>query len=173
WRHHPLWAAMRRFPVMDPAPGEPKLAHRGAFLMLLVGAAVLGVMVSLVMVFTVAIPQMSELERYRPDTTTELYDIHGKIFGSFALERRIVVPYSEFPPVLRQAIFSIEDKNFETNGGVNFVRVIGAAYADLHSEHRSQGASTLTMQLARTLFLASEKTYGRKLQEIALTLQIE
>ena len=173
WRHNPLWAAMRRFPFIDPAPGEETLAHRAAFLMLLLGAAVLGVMVSLVMVFTVAIPQMSELERYRPDTTTELYDIHGKIFGSFALERRIVVPYSEFPPVLRQAIFSIEDKNFETNGGVNFVRVIGAAYADLHSDKRAQGASTITMQLTRNLFLSTEKTYGRKLQEIFLALQIE
>ncbi|HXS12138.1 MAG TPA: PBP1A family penicillin-binding protein, partial [Acidobacteriaceae bacterium] len=169
----PLWAAMRRFPVMDPAPGQPKLARRAAFLMLLTGAAVLGVMASLVMVFTVSIPQMADLERYRPDTTTELYDIHGKIFGSFALERRIVVPYSEFPPVLRQAIFSIEDKNFETNGGVNFIRIIGAAYADLHSDKRAQGASTITMQLTRNLFLSTEKTYGRKLQEIFLALQIE
>jgi penicillin-binding protein 1A len=164
---------MRRFPVMDPAPGDPKLARRAAFLMVLIGSAVLGVMAALVSVYTISIPQMAELERYRPDTTTELYDIHGKIFGSFALERRIVVPYSEFPPVLRQAIFSIEDKNFETNGGVNFVRVIGAAYADLHSDRRSQGASTLTMQLTRNLFLSSEKTYGRKLQEIFLALQIE
>jgi penicillin-binding protein 1A len=168
-----LWAAMRRFPVKDPAPGEPIVAHRAAFLMLLLGAAVLGVMASLVMVYTVTIPQMAELERYRPDTTTELYDIHGKVFGSFALERRIVVPYSEFPPVLRQAIFSIEDKNFETNGGVNVIRVIGAAYADLHSDKRAQGASTITMQLTRNLFLSTEKTYGRKLQEIFLALQIE
>jgi penicillin-binding protein 1A len=164
---------MRRFPVKDPAPGEPIVAHRAAFLMLLLGAAVLGVMASLVMVYTVTIPQMAELERYRPDTTTELYDIHGKVFGSFALERRIVVPYSEFPPVLRQAIFSIEDKNFETNGGVNVIRVIGAAYADLHSDKRAQGASTITMQLTRNLFLSTEKTYGRKLQEIFLALQIE
>ena len=141
--------------------------------MLLVAVAVLGVMTSLLLVFTVSIPQMAELERYRPDTTTELYDIHGKVFGSFALERRIVVPYSEFPPVLRQAIFSIEDKNFETNGGINFVRVIGAAYADLHSDKRAQGASTITMQLTRNLFLSTEKTYGRKLQEIFLALQIE
>lgn len=169
----PLWAAMRRFPLLDPAPGEPKIARRAAFLMLLIGAAVLGVMASLVAVYTISIPQMAELERYRPDTTTELYDIHGKIFGSFALERRIVVPYSEFPPVLRQAIFSIEDKNFETNGGINLVRVIGAAYADLHSDKRAQGASTITMQLTRNLFLSTEKTYGRKLQEIFLALQIE
>jgi penicillin-binding protein 1A len=164
---------MGRFPFLDPAPGEPRLAGRAAFLMLLAASAVLGVMASLVLVFSVNVPQMAELERYRPDTTTELYDIHGKVFGSFALERRVVVPYTEFPTILRQAILSIEDKNFETNGGVNFVRVIGAAYADLHSDRRSQGASTLTMQLTRNLFLSSEKTYGRKLQEILLALEIE
>ncbi len=172
-RRSPLWTAMRRFPVMDPAPGEPRLGRRAAFLMLLIACAVLGGMSSLVLVYSVTLPQMAELERYRPDTTTELYDIHGKIFGSFALERRIVVPYTEFPWVLRQAIFSIEDKNFETNGGVNLIRVIGAAYADLHSDRRSQGASTITMQLTRNLFLSTEKTYGRKLQEIFLALQIE
>ncbi|HSU18817.1 MAG TPA: PBP1A family penicillin-binding protein, partial [Acidobacteriaceae bacterium] len=136
-------------------------------------SALMGVMVALVLVYSVAIPEMGELERYRPDTTTDLYDVHGKIFGSFALERRVVMPYSEFPPILRQAIFSIEDKNFETNGGVNLVRVVGAAYRDLHSDRRSQGASTLTMQLARNLFLSPEKTYSRKLQEILLTLEIE
>jgi len=164
---------MGRFPFMDPAPGEPKLAGRAAFLMLLAASAVLGVLCALMLVYSVNVPEMAELERYRPDTTTELYDIHGKIFGSFALERRVVVPYSEFPTVLRQAILSIEDKNFETNGGVNFVRVIGAAYADLHSDRRAQGASTLTMQLTRNLFLSSEKTYTRKLQEILLALEIE
>ena len=88
-RHSPLWAAMRRFPVMDPAPDEPRIGRRAAFLMVLIACAVLGVMTSLVLVYSVTLPQMAELERYRPDTTTELYDIHGKIFGSFALERRI------------------------------------------------------------------------------------
>ena len=130
-------------------------------------------MASLVMVFTVAIPQMAELERYRPDTTTELYDIHGKIFGSFALERRIVVPYSEFPPVLRQAIFSIEDKNFETERRRELHPRDRRGLADLHSDKRAQGASTITMQLTRNLFLSTEKTFGRKLQEIFLALQIE
>jgi penicillin-binding protein 1A len=136
-------------------------------------SAVFGVMVGLLLVYSINLPQMAELERYRPSTTTELYDIHGKVFGSFAQERRIVEPYSEFPPVLRQAIFSIEDKDFESNAGLNLVRVVGAAWRDLHSHGKAQGASTLTMQLARNLFLSSEKTYGRKLQEIFLTLQIE
>lgn len=124
-------------------------------------------------VYSIDLPQMDDLARYRPNTTTDLYDIHGKVFGSFALERRVVLPYSEFSPLLRQAIISIEDKSFERNWGVNLIRAVGAAYRDLHSSGKAQGASTLTMQLARNLFLSSQKTYARKLQEIILSLQIE
>jgi penicillin-binding protein 1A len=124
-------------------------------------------------VYSIDLPQMDDLARYRPNTTTELLDVHGRPFGSFALERRVVVPYSDFPPVLRQAIISIEDKSFERNWGVNLFRAVGAAYRDLHDKGRAQGASTLTMQLARNLFLSSEKSYGRKIQEIFLSVQIE
>ncbi len=169
----PVWGAMLRFPFRNPrGAGEP-VAERAAFYLLLTTCAVFGILSALVLMFSVTLPQMTQLERYHPSTTTELYDIHGKIFGSFASERRVVVPYAEIPPVLREAILSIEDKNFEKNGGVNLIRVAGAAYEDLHSKGKAQGASTLTMQLARNLFLSSEKTYGRKLQEIFLTLQME
>jgi len=168
----PAW---RRFLEKFREPTYPtrKLAVRGAFLSLLIVSAVFGVMVGLMLVYSINLPQMDELARYRPSTTTDLYDIHGKVFGSFALERRVVVPYTEFPPLLRQAIFSIEDKDFETNGGINLIRAASAAYHDVHSKGKSQGASTLTMQLSRNLFLSSEKTYSRKIQEIFLTLQIE
>ncbi len=172
-RRYALWRAMRLFPFREPEFRNRHIAARAAFLLLLGASAVFGVMVGLLLVYSINLPQMTELERYRPSTTTELYDIHGKTVGSFAQERRIVVPYSEFPPVLRQAIFAIEDKDFETNGGLNLVRMVEAAYQDLHSHGKAQGASTLTMQLARNLFLSSEKTYGRKIQEIFLTLQIE
>jgi penicillin-binding protein 1A len=164
---------MRRFPFRDPEFRSRKIAARAAFLLLLGASAVFGVMVGLLLVFSINLPQISELERYHPSTTTDLYDIHGKVFGSFALERRIVVSYNDIPPVLREAILSVEDKDFEHNGGINLVRLFSAAYQDLHSDRKSQGASTLTMQLARNLFLSSEKTYGRKLQEIFLTIQIE
>ena len=85
----------------------------------------------------------------------------------------MVVPYADFPPVLRQAILSIEDKSFERNWGVNLVRAVEAAWRDLHSQGRAQGSSTMTMQLARNLFLSKEKTYGRKFQEVFLSVQIE
>jgi penicillin-binding protein 1A len=142
----------------------------GAMLLL---SALFGVMIGLMLIYGTNLPQIDELTRYRPDTTTELLDIHGQLFGSFALERRVVVPYSDFPPVLREAIISIEDKSFEKNAGVNLIRVLGAAYRDLRSHGKEQGASTLTMQLSRNLFLSSERSFGRKMQEIFLTIQIE
>ncbi len=164
---------MRRFPFRDAEFRNRRVAAKASFLLLLGASSLFGIMLGLVMVYTINLPQMEDLERYRPSTTTDLYDVHGKVFGSFASERRVVVPYSELPKSLHDAILSIEDKNFESNSGINLVRVVGAAWQDMHSERRSQGASTLTMQLARNLFLSSEKTYGRKIQEIFLTLQIE
>ncbi|MEO8735687.1 MAG: PBP1A family penicillin-binding protein, partial [Edaphobacter sp.] len=150
-----------------------RIARRMTFFALLGASAVFGAMCGLMLIYSINLPQMTDLARYRPNTTTELLDVHGKVFGSFALERRIVVPYADFSPLLREAIISIEDKSFERNWGVNLVRAVEAAYRDLHSNQRAQGASTITMQLARNLFLSSEKTYGRKLQEIFLSMQIE
>ncbi len=136
-------------------------------------AAAAGCLTGLTLVYTVDLPQVYELEHYRPSTTTELYDVHGRSFGSFALERRVVVDYDDFAPVLRQAVISTEDRDFESHWGVNLMRVAGAAWHDLFSKGRAQGASTLTMQLARNLFLSNERTASRKLQEVFLSLQIE
>lgn len=144
-----------------------------ALLLLVVLAAAAGALAGLTLVYSVDLPQVSELERYKPLATTELYDVHGQMFGSFAMERRTVVQYDDFPPVLRQAVISIEDKNFESHWGVNVFRVAGAAYHDLTSRRRAQGASTLTMQLARNLFLSPDRTFRRKLQEVFLSIQIE
>ena len=170
----PQWKRIfRRLTLTGPDYPSRRMARRVTFLFLLGLSAVFGGLCGLMFVYSIDLPQMNDLARYRPNTTTELLDVHGKVFGSFSLERRVVVPYSEFPANLRQAIISIEDKSFESNWGVNLIRAVGAAYRDLHSNGRAQGASTLTMQLARNLFLSSEKTYGRKLQEIFLSVQIE
>jgi len=141
--------------------------------MLVLLAAAVGSLAGLMLVYSVHLPQIDDLERYRPNTTTELYDVKGRVFGSFALERRVVVGYDDFSPLLRQAVISIEDKNFESHWGVNVFRVAGAVYHDLTSGARAQGASTLTMQLARNLFLSNERTFGRKVQEAFLSIQIE
>ena len=153
--------------------GSRHSAAHATFYVLLGLSSLFGVMCGLMLVYSVDLPQIDDLTRYHPNTTSTLYDIHGRPFGSFAIERRIVVPYSDFPPMLRKAIISIEDKSFESNWGVNLFRAVGAAYRDLHAKGRAQGASTLTMQLARNLFLSAEKTYGRKIQEVVLSMQIE
>ncbi|AXC10572.1 Multimodular transpeptidase-transglycosylase [Acidisarcina polymorpha] len=142
-------------------------------LVLVLLAMAVGSLSGLLLVYSVHLPQIDDLEHYRPSTTTELYDVKGRVFGSFALERRVVVGYDDLSPLLRQAVISIEDKNFESHWGVNTFRVAGAVYHDLTSGARAQGASTLTMQLARNLFLSNERTFGRKLQEAFLSIQIE
>jgi penicillin-binding protein 1A len=156
-----------------PAHRRRKLAGRPALVVLIVLAAVTGSLAGLTLVYSVDLPQISELESYRPTTTTNLYDRKGRVIGSFALERRVDVGYDGFAPVLRQAVISIEDKNFESHWGINVFRVAGAAWHDIRSHGRAQGASTLTMQLARNLFLSSDRNAMRKIQEAYLAIQIE
>ena len=153
--------------------GKPKLAGRFIFIILFSLAAIAGSLAGLTLVYSVDLPQIHDLERYRPSTTTDLLDIKGRAFGSFALERRIIVNYDDFNPILRQAVISIEDKNFQSHWGINVFRVAGALWHDIASHGRAQGASTLTMQLARNLFLSSERTTARKVQEAYLAIQIE
>ena len=155
------------------APKRRKLAGRFTLAALLVLAVITGSLAGLTLVYSVDLPQINDLEHYRPSTTTELYDVKGRVVGSFALERREVVDYNGFAPVLRSAVISIEDKSFESHWGINVFRVAGAAWHDIRSHGRAQGASTLTMQLARNLFLSSERTSSRKLQEAYLAIQIE
>ena len=157
----------------EPERHRRKLAGRVTFTVLFALAAIAGSLAGLTLVYSVDLPQIHDLERYRPSTTTELLDQKGRPFGSFALERRIIVNYDDFSPVLRQAVISIEDKNFESHWGINVFRVAGALWHDIVSHGRAQGASTLTMQLARNLFLSSERTTARKVQEAYLSIQIE
>ena len=156
-----------------PQHGRRKLVGKVALAALLALAVVTGSLAGLTLVYSVDLPQIHDLERYRPSTTTDLYDQKGRIIGSFALERREVVGYDDFAPVLRQAVVSIEDKSFESHWGINVLRIAGALWHDLRSHGRAQGASTLTMQLARNLFLSSERRFGRKVQEAYLAIQIE
>jgi penicillin-binding protein 1A len=160
-------------PENAPERRRRKLAGRFTFTILFSLAAIAGSLAGLTLVYSVDLPQINDLERYRPSTTTELYDQKGRAFGSFALERRIIVNYDDFAPVLRQAVISIEDKNFESHWGINVFRVAGALWHDIVSHGRAQGASTLTMQLARNLFLSAERTTARKVQEAYLSIQIE
>ncbi len=153
--------------------GGRKYVGRVLFALLVVAAALVGAVGGLLVVYTTDLPQVTQLERYRPSSVTELYDDKGRVIGSFALQRRVIASYDDFPKNLRDAVTSTEDKDFERHWGINFWRILGAAYKDLVVGSRAQGASTLTMQLSRNLFLSADRTYGRKIQEIMLAIQIE
>src|SRR6202049_3945911 len=150
-----------------------KLVGRVLFGLLVLVSALVGATAGLLLVYTTDLPQVEALEAYRPSSITELYDYHGRVIGSFALQRRVVAGYDDFAPVLRDALVSIEDKDFYRHSGINFFRIMGAAYRDIASGGKVQGASTLTMQLARNLFLSPDRSFHRKVQETMLAIQIE
>jgi penicillin-binding protein 1A len=141
--------------------------------LLIVFAAIAGASIGLLLVYSTDLPQVSELEHYRPSSITELYDGQGRVIGTFALQRRVIATYDDYPQVLRDALVSIEDKDFYTHSGINLWRIVGAAYRDIESGGKVQGASTLTMQLARNLFLSPDRSFYRKVQEALLAIQIE
>jgi penicillin-binding protein 1A len=153
--------------------GGTKLVGRVVFALLVVASALIGAFAGLLLVYSTDLPEVGELQRYHPSSVTELYDDQGRVIGSFALQRRVIDTYDQFPQVLKDAILSTEDKDFYQHWGINFWRMLGAAYRDLASGSRAQGASTLTMQLSRNLFLTPERSFTRKIQEIMLALQIE
>src|SRR6266851_4835380 len=149
-------------------PAQQKMVRRLVFGLLVLLSALVGALTGLLLVYSTDLPQVEELENYRPISTTELYDIHGRTIGSFALQRRVVASHQDFPKVLRDALISTEDKDFYRHLGVNVWRIVGAAYHDIESSGRVQGASTLTMQLARNLFLSPDRSFHRKIQEALL-----
>ena len=150
-----------------------KFVGRVLFGLLVLVSALVGATAGLLLVYTTDLPQVEALEAYRPSSITELYDDHERVIGSFALQRRVVAGYDDFAPNLRDALISIEDKDFYRHSGINFWRIVGAAYRDIESGGKVQGASTLTMQLARNLFLSPDRSFHRKVQEVMLAIQIE
>ena len=120
-------------------------------------------MVGLLFVYASDLPEIRALEDYRPDTVTELYAADGQSIGTFALQRRILITYEQIPKVLKDAILATEDQHFDEHWGVDFTRVVGAAWRDIAKRRIAEGASTITMQLAGGLFLdRSNRSFRRK-----------
>ncbi|MGA6986183.1 MAG: PBP1A family penicillin-binding protein [Terriglobales bacterium] len=153
--------------------GDRKLVGRLLFGLLVLLSSAVGAAAGLLLVYSTDLPQVEELEQYRPSSVTELYDTQGRVIGTFALQRRVIAAYDDYPEVLRNALISIEDKDFYQHSGINLWRIVGAAYRDIESGGKVQGASTLTMQLARNLFLSPDRSFYRKVQEALLAIQIE
>src|SRR5579862_1627372 len=151
-----------------------KLAGRVAFGVLLAGVIAFGVAAGLLFVYSSDLPEIRALEDYRPNVVTELYADDGQEIGNFALQRRILISYEQISPVLKDAITSTEDQHFFQHWGIDLPRVIEAAWRNLLRRRISEGASTITMQLAGGLFLdRSDRSFRRKTQEALLAVQIE
>ena len=143
------------------------------------GGLVLAGLMSILMAVGVAmvmaypqLPDISDLADYRPKLPLRVYTADGVLMGEFGEERRNLTPIKEIPQVMKDAVLSIEDARFYQHGGLDYLGLIRAGIANL-SKRKSQGASTITMQVARNVYLSTEKTYTRKIYEILLTFKLE
>lgn len=140
---------------------------------LFLAAALLGIASGVIFTYTGDLPKISALDNYNPGTTTRVLGRDGSVIGEFATERRDLVTYDQIPAVLRNAILAAEDASFFSHGGINLRRTAVAFVDDVMHMRYASGASTITMQLARKLFLTDEKGMERKIKEELLALQIE
>ena len=118
------------------------------------------------------LPDISDLSDYRPKLPLRVFSADGDLIGEFGEERRNLTPIKDIPKVMTNAILAIEDARFYEHGGVDYVGVVRAGLANV-GRVKSQGASTITMQVARNVYLSSEKTFTRKIYEILLTFKLE
>ena len=147
-----------------------------AFLVLLLPVlltAGLGVGAGYAISRVIRIPKVSDLQTYHPDIVTEVRGADGSVVARFAIERRVLIDRKQIPGVMVKALLAIEDSRFYEHGGIDLVRIGAAALKDLASHRLAQGASTITQQLARSVFLTPQKSIARKLNEIFLTVEIE
>jgi len=170
-------------PTPDERRGSPRPlpGWRGALLKgigWIVGLAAAGIL-SIVLIACVALavaypnlPDVSELSDYRPKLPLRVYSADGVLIGEFGQERRSLTPINQIPKVMKDAVLAIEDARFYSHGGVDYRGLVRAAIANL-ARIKSQGASTITMQVARNVYLSSEKTFTRKIYEVLLTFKLE
>jgi len=118
------------------------------------------------------LPDISELADYRPKLPLRVYSVEGTLIGEFGEERRTLTPFASIPKVMKDAVLAVEDARFYDHGGVDYKGFVRAAVASLKGG-RKQGASTITMQVARNVYLSSERTLSRKTYEILLALRLE
>ena len=171
-----------------PAPSqqsEPSAAQRATAYQwaLRIALSVFGLIVALAISVAAAVglalavafpnlPDISDLSDYRPKLPLRVFSEEGDLIGEFGEERRNLTPINEIPKVMINAVLAIEDARFYQHGGVDYVGVLRAGLANV-GKVKSQGASTITMQVARNVYLSSEKTFTRKIYEILLTFKLE
>ena len=156
-----------------------QVARQAGLVVLFLAAAVLGTLSGVLFAYSDDLPQISALDNYQANTITSLFARDGQVIGEFAIERRVVIEYDDLAPVLRQAILASEDADFEQHFGLSASRIIITAVKDVLYGQRA-GASTITQQVARMLFLSDymrggvfERSFERKIKEAVVAVQLE
>ncbi|WP_425116404.1 penicillin-binding protein 1A [Burkholderia anthina] len=167
-------------PTSPPPAPEPKKRPwwQKALLGLVAMCVALVVACGLVLGYALVVawpnmPSLDALTDYRPKVPLRIYTSDHVLIGEFGEERRDIVHFKDVPDSLKKAILAIEDARFYDHGGVDLTGIVRAGVVALTNGHASQGASTITMQVARNFFLSSEKTYTRKIYEMLLAYRIE
>ena len=154
-----------------PRRGQ-RLIRQLLFVAVFVLAAAGGSLTGLLLAYQSDLPQISQLENFKPNIITQLFSDEGKVFAEFAVEKRVVAKFEDIPPQLVHAIIATEDQNFLKHPGIDLRGLLRAAYVNL-VHGRREGASTITQQLSRLLFLTQDFTFERKIKEAILAFQIE
>ena len=176
---------MTETPAAPPEPKAPKAVPTrtvwgwmGRIALVLLGLLAAGLASSVILVAIVMamaypnLPDISDLEDYHPKLPLRIFSAEGELIGEFGEEHRTLTPIEEIPAVMKNAILAIEDARFFQHGGVDYLGMMRAAAANV-GRSKSQGASTITMQVARNVYLSSEKTFTRKIYEVLLTFKLE
>jgi penicillin-binding protein 1A len=160
-------------------PGAPGFGAQVLRGLLWLGGIFLAFVLSVLIIVGVALsvaypnlPDISDLVDYRPKLPLRVFSAEGVLIGEFGEERRNLTPIRDIPKVMKDAVLAIEDSRFYSHGGVDYRGLVRAALANL-GRIKSQGASTITMQVARNVYLSTEKTFTRKLYEVLLTFKME
>jgi len=170
-------AAPPKTPRPDGTPARPTFLRRFVVkaAVFAVGAGLCG-LIALGLALALAYPSLPDLHAmtdYRPRVPLRVYTADKVLIGEFGEEHRNVLRFNEIPEVMRHAVLAAEDDRFYQHGGVDWSGVVRAVAANVLRGSKSQGASTITMQVARNFYLSSEKTYSRKFYELLLTFKIE
>ena len=116
---------------------------------------------------------LDQLQNYQPSLVTQVYSTDKQLIGQFFIERRILTPLPQIPEHLRRAVIAVEDVRFFEHPGLDYIGILRAAWTNLRRGGKVEGASTITQQLARSLFLSSERTFDRKVRELVLAYKME
>lgn len=161
-------------PPRQPPPGRPWRWWQIA----LIATAVVGLLgvlaiAGLLWHYAQDLTELNQLQNYQPSLVTQVYSTDKHLIGQFFIERRILTPLPQIPEHLRRAVIAVEDVRFFEHPGLDYIGILRAAWTNLRRGGKVEGASTITQQLARSLFLSSERTFDRKVRELVLAYRME